>query len=84
MTDISRMRPRVTRTRSSPRLTRDLQGAVALVRAGHAVRVVLCGVSGRDAVAALGEVTDLADVVPIRTEHDGGDMYSVIVGPVRS
>lgn len=84
MTDISRTPPDVAPTRSSPRFTHELQGAVALVRAGHAVRVVLCGVSGRDAVAALGEVTDLTDVVPIRTEHDGGDVYSVIIGPVRS
>lgn len=84
MTDISQRPRRVTQARSSPRLTHELRGAVALVRAGHAVRVVLCGVSGRDVVAALGEVGDVTDEVLIRTEHDGGDRYAVIVGPVRS
>ncbi|MFO7532180.1 MAG: hypothetical protein R6W93_06930 [Candidatus Limnocylindrales bacterium] len=71
-------------TVSSTRLARELRGAVQLVLDGSAVRVVLCNLGGRDVVAALDEVGDLADILPIWTEHDAAGTYSVIVGPLRA
>jgi hypothetical protein len=65
------------------RLAQDLRGAAQLVLAGVAVRVVHCGLGGDDVTAALAEVADLTEVVPIFTEHDAAHWYSVTVGPLR-
>lgn len=69
---------------SGSRAASELRGAIRLVQSGIAVRVLLCGLSGRDAVAAVADVADLSDGMPIRTERDAGDTFSVIVGPARS
>jgi hypothetical protein len=65
------------------RLAQDLRGAAQLVLTGVAVRVVHCDLGGHDVATAMAEVADLTEVVPIRTEHDGADRYTVIVGPLR-
>jgi hypothetical protein len=84
MTETSRTPPDAAPAIPGARLTIELRGAVQLVLAGIAVRVELCGLVGRDVVAAMAEVADLADIVPIRTEHDATDVYTVIVGPARA
>jgi hypothetical protein len=68
---------------SSP-LALELRGAVQLVLAGIAVRVLICSLPGNDLVAALDEVADLAAIVPVRTEHDPTGTYTVIVGLLRA
>jgi hypothetical protein len=83
MTETSCTPPDAAPAIESARLTIELRGAVQLVLAGIAVRVVLCGLGGRDVEAAMAEVADLADIVPIRTEHGATDVYTVIVGPAR-
>lgn len=84
MTETSWTPPDAALAIPGARLTNELRGAARLVLAGFAVRVVICGLSGRDVVAAMAEVVDVADIVPIRTEHDATDVYSVIVGPART
>lgn len=69
---------------SSANLALEITGAVQLAVAGIAVRVVLCNLGGDDVAAAMAEVADLTEIVPIRTEHDDTDRYTVIVGPLRS
>jgi hypothetical protein len=72
------------RARPGARLAHELRGAATLVLSGIAIRVVHCGHAGREVEAALAEVADLADLVPIRTEYEAPDRYSVVVGPLRA
>ena len=69
---------------SGSRTAAELRGAIRLVQTGIAIRVLLCGLSGRDAVAAVAEVADVSSSMPIRTERDAGDTFTVIVGPAIS
>ena len=68
-----------SRTRA---LASELRGAARLVESGVAVRVTMCGLTGREAVAALADAAGLAGVVAISMEHEAGDTYALVVGPV--
>jgi hypothetical protein len=70
-------------SRSSTRpLGSELRGAARLVEGGYAVRVTICGLTGRQAVAAMAEAEGLTSVVAISMEHEAGDTYALVVGPV--
>ena len=70
-------------SRSNARpLGSEVRGAARLVEAGIAVRVTMCGLTGREAVAAMAEAARLTSVVAISLEHEAGDRYALVVGPV--